>query len=87
MTHSVAGRQVSSLNMTSPIVTNALIDTIKSAGFNIGHAQLYDLISRRPVWHIDATNVESGESWIVHAETLYEAAVELAVRVGIEVMD
>ena len=64
--------------MTTPIVTNALIDTIKSAGFNIGHAQVYDLKTRRPVWHIDATDVETGESWIVHAPTLYEAARELA---------
>ncbi len=53
--------------MTTPIVTNALIDTIKGAGFNIGHAQLYDLVTRRQVWHIDATDIESGESWIVHA--------------------
>ena len=73
--------------MTSPIVTNALIDTIKGAGFNIGHAQVYDLVTRRHVWHIDATDVESGESWIVHAPTLYDAAVELAERVGIELMD
>ena len=73
--------------MISPIVTNALIDTIKGAGFNIGHAQLYDLATRRHVWHIDATDAESGERWIVHAETLCEAAVELAERVGIELMD
>ena len=73
--------------MTSAIVTNALIDTIKGAGFNVGLAKLYDLVSRRPVWHIDATDVESGESWIVHAPTLYAAAIELAERVGIELMD
>ena len=73
--------------MTTPIVTNALIDTIKGAGFNVGLAQLYDLDTRRPVWHIDATDVESGESWIVHAPTLYEAAFKLAVKVGIELMD
>ena len=73
--------------MTTPIVTNALIDTIKGAGFNIGHAQVYDLVTRRPVWHTDATDTESGESWVVHAPTLYEAACELAVKVGIEVMD
>ena len=65
----------------------ALIDTIKGAGFNIGHAQLYDLRTRRQVWHLDATDAESGERWIVHAPTLYEAAVELAERVGIELMD
>ncbi len=63
--------------MTTPIVTNALIDTIKGAGFNVGHAELYDLATRRQVWHIDAADAESGESWIVHAETLFEAAVEL----------
>ena len=47
--------------MTTPIVTNALIDTIKGAGFNVGHAQLYDLTTGRPVWHIDATDTESAE--------------------------
>ena len=73
--------------MPTPIVTNALIDTIKGAGFNVGFAQLYDLVTRRHVWHIDATDTESGERWIVHADTLYEAAVELAERVGIELMD
>ncbi len=73
--------------MTTPIVTNTLIDTIKGAGFSIGHAQLYDLATRRQVWHIDGTDVESGESWIIHAPTLYEAAVELAVKVGIELTD
>ena len=73
--------------MISAIVTNALIDTIKGAGFNIGFAQLYDLVTRRQVWHIDATDTETGERWIVHADTLYEAAVELAVKVGIELMD
>ena len=31
--------------MTSPIVTNALINTIKGAGFSIGHTQLYNLIT------------------------------------------
>ncbi len=66
--------------MPTPIVTNALIDTIKGAGFNIGHAELFDLATRRPVWHVDATDTESGERWIVHAETLYEAAVELGAR-------
>ncbi len=69
--------------MTTPIVTNALLDTIKGAGFNVGFAQLFDLRTRRPVWHIDATDVESDESWIVHAPTLYEAACELAVRGGL----
>ena len=73
--------------MTTPIVTNALIDTIRGAGFNIGHAKLYDLATRRQVWHIDATDVESGESWIVHAPTLYETVCGLAVKVGIELMD
>ncbi len=73
--------------MTTPIVTNALIDTIKGAGFHIGFAQLFDLATRRPVWHVDATDTESGERWIVHADTLYEAAVELAEKVGIELMD
>ena len=55
--------------MTTPIVTNALIDTIKGAGFNIGFAQLFDLRTRRPVWHIDATDTESSERWIVHRVT------------------
>ena len=41
----------------------------------------------RQVWHIDATDTESGERWIVHTDTLYEAAVELAKRMGIELMD
>ena len=73
--------------MTSPIVTNGLIDTTKSAGFNFGFAQLFDLATRRPVWHLEATDTESGERWIVHAPTLHEAAVELAVKVGFELMD
>ena len=73
--------------MTTPIVTSALIDTIKSAGFSIGFAQLYDLRTRRHVWHLDTADSESGERWIVHADTLYDAAVELAVKVGVELMD
>ncbi len=73
--------------MTTPIVTNAVIDTIAGAGFNVGFAQLYDLVTRRHVWHIDATDTESGERWIVHAPTLHDAAVELAVKVGFELMD
>ncbi len=73
--------------MTTPIVTKALSDTINSAGFNFGFAQLFDLATRRPVWHLEATDTESGERWIVHAPTLYEAAVELAVKVGFELMD
>ena len=43
-----------SLNMNTPIVTSALIDTIREAGFNIGHAQLYDLATRCHVWQIKA---------------------------------
>ena len=31
--------------------------------------------------------VESGERWLVHADTLYEAACELAVKVGIGLAD
>ena len=34
------------LGMTTSIVTNALIDTIKGAGFNTGHAKLYDLANK-----------------------------------------
>lgn len=48
---------------------------------------MYDLVTRRSVWHIDAKDARSGELWIVHAPTLYEAAWELAVKVGIDLMD
>ena len=72
--------------MPSPIVTVAVLDTIRDAGFHLGEA-------RALMWYgsvrslVSATDARTGEAFTVTAPTEYETAVELAQQVGIELED
>lgn len=67
-------------------VSAALIHVIKNAGFNVGEAKFIRLDRQGElVAHIDATNTTTGERWSVQAPTEYEAGIELARQVGIEI--
>lgn len=68
----------------SPIVTVALYDTIRSAGYSIGTAKVIKLPSGEPAYHVDASSASTGERWTVHAPTEYAATVELARQIGFE---
>ncbi len=72
--------------MTTPHVTAALLDTIRGAGFHIGCTQaITERLEHRYV--VNAIEASTGESFTVSAATEYEAAVELAGQVGIELED
>lgn len=72
------------LCIESPIVTIALQDTIRAAGFNVGTAKVIKLPSGDPAYHIDATDTTTGEKWTVHGPTEYAATVELARQIGFD---
>ena len=72
--------------MTTPHVTDAVLHVIKSAGFHIGETTTVNRDgSRRCV--LNAVDAKTGESFTVAAGSLYEAAVELAVQIGIDLED
>ena len=64
----------------------AVLHVIKSAGYSLGETTTIqkDGTTRRVLNAVDA---RTGESFIVSAGTLYEAAVELAGQVGVELED
>ncbi len=66
-----------------PPLTQVLLDTIRRAGFHIGEgvAITEDGTLRS---HVNAVDAKTGESFTVMAPTMYEAAVELAEQVGLD---
>ena len=74
------------LAMTTPHVTDAVLHVIKGAGYSLGETTT---INRDGTTShvINAVDARTGESFTVSAGTLYEAVVELAGQVGIELGD
>ena len=72
--------------MTTPHVTDAVLHVIKGAGYSLGETTTinHDGTTRCVINAVDA---RTGESFTVSAGTLYEAVVELAGQVGIELED
>lgn len=66
-----------------PIVTAAIQDEIRAAGFHVGAAKLL-LPNGTVVWQVEAMSAESAERWAVTAQTEADATVELAVRLGFD---
>ena len=56
-----------------------LLDLIHKDGFSTGESRILDPHSGL-VWVVDAS--KDGERWVVHAESRYEAAVELMIKLG-----
>ncbi len=73
--------------MTSPYVTQAMLDTIRDAGFHIGETVVLSLEDGHPRQVANAVDAKTGESFTVMAPTMYEAAAELAVQVGFDLRD
>jgi hypothetical protein len=67
----------------TPHVIAAVLDVIRQAGHNLGVVKVVTTDGRF-VWHVDATCNARGERWIVQAEDEYEALIELAQQVGME---
>ena len=72
--------------MASPHVTDAVLHTIKGAGYSLGETTTVNRDGSRRVV-INAVDARTGESFTVAAGTLYEAVVELAGQVGVELED
>jgi hypothetical protein len=72
--------------MTTPYVTAALLDTIRGAGFHTGWTQaITERLEHRYV--VNAIDATTGESFTVSGPDEYEALIELAGPVGIELKD
>ncbi len=72
--------------MTTPYVTAALLDTIRGAGFHVGWTQaITERLEHRYV--VNAVDARTGESFTVAGPEEYDALVELAGQVGIELED
>ena len=72
--------------MSSPYVTIAVLDTIRAAGFHLGECKVIR-VDGKVRCLVDAADAKTGESFTVTAPSEYEAAVELARQVGIELED
>jgi isoaspartyl peptidase/L-asparaginase-like protein (Ntn-hydrolase superfamily) len=72
--------------MPSPIVTIAVLDTIRAAGSHFGECKVIR-VDGKVRCLASATDAKTGESFTVTAPTEYAAAVELARQVGIELED
>ncbi len=59
-------------------VTEAIMATIKAAGYHVGTAKIARLPSGEPGHVVNAIDAKTGERWTVTAPTAYEAVVELA---------
>lgn len=72
--------------MTTPHVTDAVPHVIKSAGYSLGETTP---LNRDGTFRhvINAVDARTGESFTVAAGTLYDAVVELAGQVGVELED
>jgi hypothetical protein len=64
-------------------LTRAILTTIKSAGFNLGQSEWY--VGGKAGYMVDASDTKTGERWAVMALTMYDAVVELAVKLEFEV--
>ena len=73
--------------MPTPHVTQAILDTIRDAGFHIGETVVLSLDDGHPCQVANAVDAKTGESFTVMAPTRYEAAVELAEQVGFDLED
>ena len=73
--------------MHSPYVTQAILDTIRDAGFHIGETVVLSLKDGHARQVANAVDAKTGESFTVMAPTMYEAAVELAEQVGFDLQD
>ena len=69
--------------MTSLLLTIAVLDAIRAAGYSLGECKVIRL-DGSVRYRIDATDAESGEKFTVTAPTVYEAAVEIARQIGFE---
>ncbi len=73
--------------MSTPVVTAAIIDAIKAAGYHVGWTTTVDLQTRELQRVVNAVDARTGESWTVRAPSEYEAAFELARQVGFDFED
>jgi hypothetical protein len=73
--------------MTSPYVTTAILDTIRGAGFHVGWTSTVDVRTGELRRIVNAVDARTGESFTVSAPEEYEAIIELARQVGIELED
>ena len=72
--------------MLDHYVTAALLDTIRGAGFHVGWTQaITERLEHRYV--VNAIDAGTGESFTVSGPDEYDALVELAGQVGIELED
>ena len=62
-------------------VTKAVLQTIKGCGYTVQVSRDGDRYS------VEAVAVEGGETFVVRGGDVYLAAVELAQRVGVDMMD
>lgn len=65
-------------------VTSAIINSIHAAGYSIGTCCVWTPKGLRYV--VSARDAKTDERWSVTAIREYDAAVELAVRVGFDLM-
>lgn len=68
-------------------VTEAVFAVIKPVGYHIGSVKIARLPSGEPAYVVNVIDAKTGERWTTTAATEYEAAVELAQQVGIELED
>ncbi len=73
--------------MTTPYVTQAILDTIRDAGFHIGETVVLSLKDGHTRQVANAVDAKTGESFTVTAPDQYAAAVELAEQVGFDLKD
>ena len=72
--------------MTTPAVTEAILHTIRQAGYSMGEVRIGGF-DGQVCDVVDAVDARTGDSFTVLAPTEYEAVVELARQVGIELED
>ena len=68
-------------------VCNALEKVIRAAGHHTGCLPSVDVATGEPAYTVNAIDAETGESWSVTADDALAAWTELALLVGIELMD
>ncbi len=62
-------------------------NVIQDAGFNVGTTTLVNPRTGETRHVVNAVDAKTRESWTVQAASRYEAVVDLAEQVGIELMD
>ena len=51
--------------MTSPYITTAILDTIRSAGFHVGWTSTVDVRTGELRYVVNAVDAKTGDSWSV----------------------